>query len=164
MWSPGGPLRAFSNERRPSRQLATSALRLTFVAMFLAQVAVAVLVVTLILLLGDSPSDGGSPLGPVLAVLAFLQCLLGVTLPDALARSGSKGSVLSATLLAAVLLATPAWFLMLALVTGQRPLPLTLLLLAALTAYGLGFVLCGRLGARVAVAARREEPQGQREL
>lgn len=164
MRSPAGALRAFSSERRPSRQLATSALRFTFVAMYLAQVAVAVLVAIPILLLGGAQigvSQGGSPLGAVLAVFAFLQSLLGVALPDALARSGSKGSVLSATLLAAVLLATPAWFLMLALVTGQRPLPLVLLLLAALTAYGLGFVLCGRFGVRVAVAGQRqEEPPG----
>lgn len=132
-----------------------AALRLTFVVMFMAQVAAALLVITLILLLGGSSGGGSSVLGPVLALLAFLQCLLGVLLPDALARSGDKGSVLSATLLSAVLLATPVWFLMLALVTGQRPLPLFLLLSAALAGYSLGFWLCGRLGSRAAATAAR---------
>lgn len=157
---PVGALREFSKEKRPSRQLAVSALRFTFVTMFLAQVGVALLVVTLILLLGGSRPSGGSALGPVLAGLAFVQCLLGFALPDAVARPGSKGSALSATLLAGVLLATPSWFLMLALVTGQRLLPLMLLLATALGAYGLGFGLAGRIGTRVAaVAERAQQPQ-----
>lgn len=128
-------------------------MRLSFVMMFMAQVAVAFLVVAVLLLLGGAAEGRPSILGPVLALLALLQCFLGVILPDSLSRSGSKGSALTATLLAAVLLATPAWFFMLALVTGQAALPLMLLLACLLFGYTLGFWLCGRLGRRAAVTA-----------
>lgn len=132
--------------------------------MFVAQCGVAVVVGAVVLLLSEPQSGpafgGGSALGMVLAALALLQCVLGMALPDALARSGSKGSVLSATLLAAVLLATPGWFLMLALITGQRWLPVVLLGIAAMCAYTLGFMLTGRLAGRVAAASRQASSNG----
>ena len=128
--------------------------------MFGAQVAISLLVVALILLLGGRARAEPTMLGPVLAGLALLQCLLGVFLPDAVARTGEKGSVLSATLLAAVLLSTPAWFLMLALVTDQGTLPLALMLLALLNGYALGFWLCGRLGKRAAALAAAQPGDG----
>ncbi|HEX7005101.1 MAG TPA: hypothetical protein VF168_13025 [Trueperaceae bacterium] len=155
MLPPQRAVARFLSEPEPSSGLVSSALRLTFVMMFMAQVAVALLVVALILLLGGTIAGGPTVLGPVLALLALAQCFLGVLLPDALSRTGSKGSVLSATLLSAVLLATPAWFLMLALLTGQAPLALLLLLAALLTGYALGFWLCGRLGRRAAAAGRK---------
>lgn len=100
-----------------------------------------------------SPTARPSALGPVLAGLGLLQCALGVILPEIVARPGTKGSALSATLLGAVLLATPAWFLMLALITSQTVLPLITLGAAVFAGYALGFVLTGRFARRVATNA-----------
>lgn len=134
--------------------MAAAALRTVFAGMFLAQSLVAAVVAAAFLLLGSPPANGdSSALGPVLAVLAPLQCLLGVLLPDRLARDGSKESSLSAILLAGVLLATPGWFFVLALVSGQGALPLTVLAGTVVAAYSLGFVQAGRMGARVATSA-----------
>jgi hypothetical protein len=135
-------------------------LRVVFAGMFLAQVGVAGLIAIIILLLGETRSSPASPLGAVLAALALVQCALGVVLPQMLARPDNKGSALSATLLAGVLLATPAWFLMLALITAQQGLPLLLLAASLFGGYGLGFVLTGRFARRLATAAPGAEEAG----
>lgn len=106
-----------------------------------------------ILALAGSLAARPSALGPVLAGLGLLQCVFGVFLPESIARPGTKGSALSATLLGAVLLATPAWFLMLALITSQRALPLATLGVAVFAGYALGFVLTGRFARRVAASS-----------
>lgn len=127
--------------------------------MFLAQSLVAAMVAAAFLVIGSPLGPGASALGPVLAVLAPCQCLLGVLLPDWLARSGSKESALSSILLAGVLLSTPVWFLVLALITGQGALPVAALSATVVAAYSLGFVMAGRLGARVAAASRAAAEQ-----
>jgi len=53
-------------------------------------------------------------------------------------------------------LSTPAWFLALALATGQRGLPLAALFGVLALAYGLGALLVGRLGRNAAAEVRPE--------
>lgn len=144
-----GKVQEFLVANRPDRRLATTALRTVFASMFAGQLAVAAALGVVVLLLNGQPAGRSSVLGPVLAVIALLQCGLGVFLPELLARGGGKGRVLSATLLAAVLLASPGWFLMLALITGQAALPLMILLSLLASAYALGFLLTGRFARRV---------------
>lgn len=116
--------------------------------MFLSQLALAGVMAVLVLLLDGQSSFTPTVLGPVLALLSLLQCGVGVFLPELVARPGSKGAILAATLLAAVLLASPGWFLMLALITAQRTLPLLVLAFAVALGYALGFLLTGRFGRR----------------
>jgi hypothetical protein len=121
--------------------------------MYLAQSGIALFTGLLVALLGDPAPARASALGPVLVALAVGQCGLGLLLPDRLARSGERGSVLSAALLSAVLLSTPVWFLLLALLSGQTALVLLALGLMVATGYALGFVLTGRLARRVRIAS-----------
>lgn len=113
------------------------------------------MVAALIMLTTGPQSAGRSALGAVLAALSLLQLALGTILPDALCRSGAKGSVLASTLLAGVLLATPGWFLMLALVTSQSWASLAVLTAALTLGYGVGFVLTGRFATRTVALANR---------
>jgi hypothetical protein len=117
--------------------------------MYLAQSGIALFTGLLVALLGDPAPARASALGPVLAALAIGQCALGLLLPDRLARSGERGSVLSAALLSAVLLSTPVWFLLLALLSGQSAAAVLVLGITVATGYALGFVLTGRLARRV---------------
>jgi hypothetical protein len=127
--------------------------------MFLAQVGMAAVLAVLILTLASGHPGEPSVLGPVLATLSLAQCALGLFLAELVSRPGGKGSVLSATLLAAVLLATPGWFLMLALTTGQSRLPLLAIGATVMAGYALGFVLTGRFARRATeAAARTAEP------
>lgn len=59
---------------------------------------------------------------------------------------GARQAALKSALLMGALLASSAWFLALALATGQAGAPLYLLLLLTLSAYPVGFILIGRLG------------------
>jgi hypothetical protein len=146
----------------PDLRLAASALRATFAIMFITQVGIASLTGLLIVSLSATQPGTPSALGPVLAALAIGQCFLGMWLPDRMGRSGDRGSALAATLLCAVLLSTPGWFLLLALLTGQAGVPVLVLALAVFGGYALGFLLTGRLAARVAsgtAAAASTEPR-----
>jgi hypothetical protein len=149
-------------ETRPDRLQAAAALRGVFAGMYLAQVGIAAVLAVAMLLLAGERSRDPSILGPVLAALSLAQVALGSFLAELVSRPGSKGSVLSATLLAAVLLATPGWFLMLALVTGQAEIHLLLIAATLVAGYALGFALAGRFARRATSAAARADahPQG----
>jgi hypothetical protein len=149
-------------EPRPDRLQAAAALRGVFAGMYLAQVGMAAVLAVLILLLAGERSRDPSILGPVLAALSLAQVALGSFLAELISRPGSKGSVLSATLLAAVLLATPGWFLMLSLVTGQAELPLLVIAATLVAGYALGFAQSGRFARRASSTAGRAHmgPQG----
>lgn len=97
------------------------------------------------------------------SLLAWMLVILSLPhLPLALALSvrgiqgGNRGSALSATLLTAVLLSTPAWFLSLAIITGQQGLPVLLLMMILVSQYAIGMVMTGRF-ARLALVAPKQE-------
>lgn len=109
---------------------------------------------SLYLLAGPQYPSPSSPLGLVLVLLALGQLALGLLLPGRLAMTGAPTKAMAAALLAAVLLATPAWFLMLALLAGQGTPVLLLLLLILAWGFAAGYLfLCGRL----AGGGRREK-------
>lgn len=132
---------------------------------FLAQCVVAALVgVVVVLLAGGAPRNPSSLLAWTLVVFALAQLpvvAFAVTRMSGLpGGSGARRSALSAALMAGVLLASSAWFLSLALATGQAGVPLFLLLLLTLTGYALGFLVVGRLG-RVAASEVLGEPEAE---
>lgn len=141
---------------------ATTFLRSAYAASFLAHAAVAALVgVVVVILAGAAPRNPNSLLAWMLVGLTLAQlpvALLIVVRAAALrAGPGARRAALSSAILTGVMLASTAWFLALALATGQGGTPLFVLLLVALTAYSVGFLLMGRLG-RVAASEQLEAP------
>lgn len=149
-------LRAFLREPRPDPATAVTFLRLVYAGMFGAQTVVAALLGLLLLLLAPPARPAAPVLSWTLVALAALQLPLALLMVAASARAGGKGAALSATLVAGVLLSTPAWFLMMALVMGSRGTPPLLLLLQLAVGYALGFGLTGRLARLVP----RPPPEG----
>src|SRR5690554_281414 len=148
---------------RLSAGAAAAFLRSAFVLAFLAQCVVAALVgVVVVLLAGGAPSNPSSLLAWTLAAFALAQlpvvALVVTRLSGLPGGKGARRSALSAALMAGVLLASTAWFLSLALATGQTGIPLFLLLFLTLTGYGLGFLVVGRLG-RVAASELIGDPE-----
>ncbi len=134
-------------------------LRGVFAAMFLAQVGVAALLAgVLAWVVGVRAAP---PLtSQILVVLALVGVPVAATMAHLRARSGSKGAALAGVLLAGVLLATPAWFLAFAALIGSGGVYLTLLLLVVVTAYALGFLLCGRFAGFALAAPKPASAQG----
>ncbi len=139
---------------------AAAFLRSAYVLAFIAQCAVAALVgVVVVALAGGGPRHPSALLGWVLVafglaqlpLVAFVVARLGVLR----AGKGARRAALSAALLAGVLLASTAWFLSLALATGQTGTPAFVLLFLVLSGYAVGFVVVGRLG-RVAASEELE--------
>lgn len=145
---------------------ATTYLRAAYALAFLVQCLVAALVgVSVLALAGGGSRQPNTLLAWALALLALSQLpiMLFVVARFASFKSapGARAAALRAALLAGVLLASTAWYLALALATGQVGVPLYLLLALTLTAYTTGFLLVGRLG-RVAAGERiREDPPGE---
>ena len=106
----------------PSEAEAVEALRMLYAVAFLAQVGLAGLVGISTSLFGSgAPSRGIFGL-PLLGVSMSMP-VLALVLSLAIARTGGKPAVLTATILAAVLLAAPAWLLAFALATGHGDWP-----------------------------------------
>jgi hypothetical protein len=142
-------VRSFLAAPRPTRAQATVALRLLFVAMFLGQTLVALLLFAVLAAVAGVQSGGLPLLGWVLVGLGLLQLPFAFTVSMLAVRAGGKRAALYGTLLSAVLLATPAWYAAFALLIGQATAAMILLALLSI-AYALGFVLTGRF-ARLAV-------------
>jgi hypothetical protein len=137
-------------------------LRSAFAVSFLAHAAVAALVgIVVVLLAGAAPRNPNSLLAWMLVgmTLAQLPVALLIVVRAGALRSGpgARRAALSSAILTGVMLASTAWFLALALATGQGGTPLFVLLLVTLTAYSVGFLLMGRLG-RVAATELIEPP------
>lgn len=108
-------------------------------------------------LLAPEVQSGNSLLGWMLVILSVPHLPLALVLSVRGVQGGNRGSALSATLLTAVLLSTPAWFLSLAIITGQQGLPLILLGLILALQYAFGLFLISRF-ARLSI--RVPEPDG----
>ena len=127
-----------------------AATRGAFAFLFLGQTCVALLVGAIVAWLVAPGGGGAGVLGVVLVGLAALHGPVGVAaalapLPD---PERVRVAALQRTLLAAVLLATPAWYLAFSLATGAGGWPRAALV-AILGVYWLaGVLLATRLGAR----------------
>jgi hypothetical protein len=149
-----GPLRAFLADDTPTLANATSALRLVYLGIFAAQLALAGATAGLLgALVGRRPPPSDS-FAVVLLLAAAAHVPLAWVLARAAARAGGKGAALSSAVLAGVLSSVPAWFALLMLLSGQRPSYLLLVGALLCVAYGVGFVATGR----AAVAATRPTP------
>ena len=130
------------------RPHAAAVLRGVFAAMFLGQMVVALLLGSIVRLVGDLHTRPSPLLGWVLVLLAALELPLGAVLASIAGRGDDRRRGLSATLLGAVILSTPAWFAALALATGQRGAPVLVLWGLLALYYAFGVAGAGRLAAR----------------
>ena len=146
------PLRSFLKNPEPSLTEAVGVRRGGFVAMFLAQSGVALLLLSILSAVAGRGS-AGPLLSQILVVLALLQIPVAALIAHASSRAGGKGAALSATIMAGVMLATPAWFLAFALLVGSGTLYIFLLLAVLVNAYAVGFFLCGQF-ARAALVVQ----------
>lgn len=129
---------------------AAAVLRAIYAAMFLGQMVIAMglaLVVRLVSHLHTRPSP---LLGWVLVALACLELPLGLLLGGLAGRGRDRRRALSAALLGAVVLSTPAWFAALALATGQGGTPVIVLWGLLALYYAVGVTAVGRLAGRAA--------------
>lgn len=127
---------------------AAAVLRAVYAAMFLGQMLIALGLAVVVRLLSHLHTRPSPLLGWVLVALSCLELPLGVLLAGLAGRGEDRRRALSAALLGAVILSTPAWFAALALATGQSGTPVIVLwgLLALYYAVGVGGA--GRLAAR----------------
>lgn len=123
---------------------ATTFLRLVFVLVFMAQLLVAMLSGIALRLAVPGAQAGNPLLGWVLVAISLPHLPLVLFLSSRGVKAFDRGASLSATLLAGVMLSTPAWFLSLALITGQQLLQLGLLLGILLLQYAIGLFLSSR--------------------
>ena len=135
-------------------------LRGVFAAMFLAQVGVAAVLAGGLALLAPAQASASPLTAQILVVLALVDLPVAATLPFLSARGGGKSAALAATLLAGVLLATPAWFLAFAALVESGVVYLLLLLAVVLNAYALGLFLCGRFAGFAVVATSGSAKDG----
>lgn len=122
----------------------------------MAQCVLAALVgIVVVLLAGDTPSKPSAILSWILVGIALAQLPVALLIVGRLSvlkpAQGARRAALSAALMTGALLAATAWYLSLALATGQMGIPLFVLLFLTLTGYAVGFLQVGRLG-RVAAA------------
>lgn len=137
-------------------------LRGVFGAMFLTQAGVAALLAGALALLVSPRAPATALTSQVLVLLSLVQVPVAATIAYFTGRSGGKGAALAATIMAGVLLATPAWFLAFAVLIGSGGVYLALLLTVVVNAYAVGFILCGHFaGFAVAVPpVRADEADG----
>lgn len=106
----------------------------------------------------DPARDG--LLGWVLVIIAVPHLPLSLALGVRGLQGGSRGSALNSTLMSAVLLSTPAWFLALGLATRQPLQPMFVLTLLMAMNYAIGIFLAGRF-ARLSIKVRPETEDGE---
>lgn len=139
---------------------ASAFLRAVFVAAFAAQVVVAVAVGVLVSAMAPGTPRPNAFLGWVLVALAMMQIPTAVLVASRLGTASSRRAVLSRVILTAVVLASTAWFAVLAVATAQQGASVYLLFGLLASAYGLGFITVGRL-ARSAAALAPDSKDGE---
>jgi hypothetical protein len=135
-----------------ARSRAAGVLRAVYAVMFLAQMVVALVLAVLVRLVSHLHTSPSPLLGWVLVGLTALELPLGLALANVAARGNDRRRALSAALLGAVILSTPAWFAALALATGQGGEPVLVLWVLLALYYALGVASVGRLASRAAQA------------
>lgn len=127
---------------------AAAVLRAVYAAMFLGQMLIALGLAVLVRLVSHLHTRPSALLGWVLVALSCLELPLGLLLAGLSGRGGDRRRALSATLLGAVILSTPAWFAALALATGQAGEPVIVLWGLLALYYAVGVAGAGRLAAQ----------------
>ena len=150
------PLRLFLKSKKPDYEEAVSSLRLLFVGAFGMQLLFSLLVGTIAALAVGIQPGGSSLVASVMLIFALLSSPLALLVASFASRGGGKAGAIAAAIALGVLLSTPAWFMLLTLLTGGAPRYL-LLFLGMLAVYcGFGFLLAGRY-ARLAVVTPSAE-------
>ena len=138
----------------------SATLRSVFATMFFAQTLLA-LVLGVMLRLGFSSTPSSPLSAQILLGFSLLQLPLTLFLSRQATHSehgGGRQAALSATLLSGVLLATPAWFLALALALGTNTLYLILFFAVLMSYYLIGFLLIKTFSNAALQDERKIEP------
>jgi hypothetical protein len=151
-------LQSFLKNPQPSEGEAASSLRMIYVLTFMVQIAVAaVLAGVMVAVVGrQSP---GTLLAQILIVMSLAQLPLALLLSIGVSKAGGKQAALSASIMAGVLLSTPAWFIALTFLVSSPFIYIATLFVILMFYYAIGLMLCGRW-AKVALQEKRE---GRRE-
>ena len=151
------PLAPFLAAEVPTPGVAAAALRFVYAAVFLAQVALAAVVGSVLFAALTAPPRPNDWVAGVLVGFAALHLPLGGGLAWAASRAPGKGAALAGAITAAVLLSVPAWFLALATLSGQRTPFLLAGLALVVVGYGLGFAFLRRFVRAATAPVEREE-------
>ncbi len=128
-------------------------MRMVYVLTFMAQIAVAVLLAGVMTAVAGRQSSG-TLLAQILVVLSLVQLPVTLFLSIRASKAGGKQAALSASIMAGVLLSTPAWFAAMTLLVSSTLLYLAILLFILMLYYAVGFMLCGRW-AKVALKEKK---------
>jgi hypothetical protein len=154
-------LQSFLKNPQPSEHEAASILRMIYGLAFMAQIAVAaVLAGTIVAIAGRQSS--GTLLAQILVVMSVVQLPLALLLSFGVSKAGGKRAALSASIMAGVLLSTPAWFLAMTFLVSSTFLYMAVLFLILTLYYLVGFLLCGNW-AKVALKPAPEQKAKQAE-
>ena len=115
------PLRLFLKSKKPDYKEAVSSLRLLFVGAFGMQLLFSLLVGTIAALAVGIQPGGSSLAASVMLIFALLSSPLALLVASFASRGGGKAGAIAAAIALGVLLSTPAWFMLLTLLTGGAP-------------------------------------------
>jgi hypothetical protein len=146
-----GRLRGFASGPPPDAFEAASLLRLVYLSVFGGQMVLALLVGLAVATFVPGRGAPNDIVAVVLLAMAVFHLPLGWVLGRAAVRAGGRQGALSGIIAAAVMLSIPAWFGVLLLVSGQRPVYLMGIAAVVSVGYSLGFLLTAT-AARVAAA------------
>ena len=136
-------LRAFLKNPQPTELQAANVLRMIYVMVFMAQLAVAALLAGIMaIVLGRQSS--GTFLAQIFILLSLVQLPLALLLSFGVSRTGGKQGALSASIMSGVLFSTPAWFAAMTFLVSSGFFYLAVLMAILMLYYALGVLLCGR--------------------
>jgi len=147
--------------KNPNKNEALNVLRGLFAGMFLSQIVIASLIS--IILVSFSEAQSSSLLfAQILMLFSFLQLPLGISLPLVISQispnpKNSKVTALSAVILTAVILSSPAWFAALPFITGSPSLYLIIIIAVVTFCYSAGFIMCNRYAELALMPAPSEQ-------
>jgi hypothetical protein len=149
-----GALQHFLKNPQPNEHEALSILRGIYVLSFTAQIAVAALLTGVMVAVAGRQSSG-TLLAQILVMMSLAQLPLALLLSIGVSKAGGKQAALAASIMAGVLLSTPAWFLAMSFLVSGTFLYIAILFLILMLYYAVGFMLCGRW-AKVALQQKSE--------
>jgi len=149
-------LRSFASGPPPDAFEAAAVLRIVYLAVFGLQLLLALLVGIVVAWSMPGRGAANDVLAAVLVAMAVFHLPLGWLLGRAAIRAGGRQAALSGIISAAVLFSIPAWFGVLLLVSGQRPVALMGIAAVVSVGYSLGFLLTGH----AAQVAASSDPNG----
>lgn len=147
-------LQHFLNNPQPNEGEAANVLRMVYVLIFMAQIAVAAILAGVMAALVGRQSSS-TLLAQILVAMALVQLPLTLLLSIGVSKAGGKQAALSASIMSGVLLSTPAWFLALTFLVSSTFLYIGILFFILMLYYAVGFMLCGRW-AKVALQEKQE--------